>query len=707
MRDLKLKIVGTFFTFLTVTALYGQQPVITHVVQRGETFASIAAYYNITEHDLRIANPNAKTCFTGMKLTIKKSATNAISQQKNQASKISSEQSNTSANNIEKTIKNEDNGFQWYELCDGILRGAEDKSGHTLIPLSRGYTGLFYRKENGMFHVLIDNNWGVCDVTGKEIISPKRGYSNVVFLKGEGLLGFYSVEKNEAEGICDINGKEIISPNRGYSSITYLNDGDHDGYYSVEKNKSKGICDINGKEIISPNRGYSDILFLKDEGKDGYYSVKKNKSEGVCDINGKEIISPNRGYSNITFIKEKGHVGYYSVEKNGLEGVCEINGKEIVACKYNDIIYGDDSFEYQNSAGEFIALNIKLDKQGNAFIDNGNPSSTPSAKELFDLAYNTPDSETQLKFDRYQKVLQADPNNKYGYKVLAYNNIGCIYDNLGDKKNAKAYFEAALKLNPNDETTKKNLKNTKRDIRNERWNTIANVLGAISEGLAKIESNQTDQITNYPSGSITDQTSLAYQSMDIGSIDTSGNDYDDKNDPKTKRENDKKNRERKAETDKKIKQSRYASISERPLSRSYENYVDLINKIKSQTTYRGFSFDEKKREVKNCQDHMIEIRERFERNSGKKLPGANEQLERWNPSRSDLMERCSACYGDGKCNNCYRKGNGRCSSCGGTGNISRTKERLSCPNCRFPGNGDCKTCDGSGKCQHCNGKGEF
>ena len=63
-------------TMLTIDA-QGQQAVTTHVVQRGETFASIAAKYNITESDLRSANPNANTCFAGMKLSIKKNDTAA------------------------------------------------------------------------------------------------------------------------------------------------------------------------------------------------------------------------------------------------------------------------------------------------------------------------------------------------------------------------------------------------------------------------------------------------------------------------------------------------------------------------------------------------------------------------------------------------------------------------------------------------------
>lgn len=53
------------------TPLFGQSTQI-HVVKRGETFASIAAKYGISESQLLSDNPNAKSCFGGMKLTIVK-----------------------------------------------------------------------------------------------------------------------------------------------------------------------------------------------------------------------------------------------------------------------------------------------------------------------------------------------------------------------------------------------------------------------------------------------------------------------------------------------------------------------------------------------------------------------------------------------------------------------------------------------------------
>lgn len=223
------------------------------------------------------------------------------------------------------------------------------------------------------------------------------------------------------------------------------------------------------------------------------------------------------------------------------------------------------------------------------------------------------------------------------------------------------------------------------------WRTLGNSLLELATTLSTIG---------------TDKSSDSHAAMDAGYDDMMDDDGGNKIDPKAKKERDLKNKERMEETEMKRKQGDYAARNQ-GASRNYSHYVTMINNIKTQTSMRGESFESKKREVRNCQEQMKQIRERYENGAGKKMPGANEQLERWNPSRNDLMEKCSACGGDGKCGDCYRRGNGKCSTCGGTGNCSRSNKYVGCPNCLIPGKGDCKTCDGSGKCTKCHGMKEF
>ena len=65
-----LAIVAVLLFTTTVSAQTSQ----THIVKRGETFASIASKYGITESELRTANPNAENCYAGTKLNIIKKA---------------------------------------------------------------------------------------------------------------------------------------------------------------------------------------------------------------------------------------------------------------------------------------------------------------------------------------------------------------------------------------------------------------------------------------------------------------------------------------------------------------------------------------------------------------------------------------------------------------------------------------------------------
>ena len=58
------------FTLLFATVSFAQTGSIQHRVKRGETFASIAAKYSVSESELKAANPKIKTCYAGAKLVI-------------------------------------------------------------------------------------------------------------------------------------------------------------------------------------------------------------------------------------------------------------------------------------------------------------------------------------------------------------------------------------------------------------------------------------------------------------------------------------------------------------------------------------------------------------------------------------------------------------------------------------------------------------
>lgn len=210
-----------------------------------------------------------------------------------------------SAQNIQK--KTESDGFVWYKTYIDHGYEIKDVNGQIIIPHTRGYNPVDYRKK--MFEV-------------------GRGY--------------------DKKGLCDLSGKELISPDRGYYSLMI-----YDNYIQVTKideNKKfrKGVCDLSGKEIISPDRGYDDVSMYGTE-----WYVTRNNKMGVCDLSGKEIISPDRNYDLVTVRR-----GWVSVKRNGKEGVCDLTGKEIIHPMYNSIIKKDGALLYKDANGEWQPIPV-------------------------------------------------------------------------------------------------------------------------------------------------------------------------------------------------------------------------------------------------------------------------------------------------------------------------------------------------------------
>lgn len=124
---------------------------------------------------------------------------------------------------IVRSKQTDSNGFVWYQTRyegDYSVYGAEDADGRTLIPLSKGYSSVFYY--NGSFGVEKNKAFGAYDKYGSEVISTDRGYDRIVRHDN-----YYSVFKNGKEGACDLSGKEVVSP--AYNSLIYL-----DGVYKYQ-----------------------------------------------------------------------------------------------------------------------------------------------------------------------------------------------------------------------------------------------------------------------------------------------------------------------------------------------------------------------------------------------------------------------------------------------------------------------------------------
>ncbi len=275
-----------------------------------------------------------------------------------------------------------------------IVCGIYRKDGSPIIPESRDYKFIYkhYDKDYGYYydvHYELNEGVGHCDEDGREIISPKRGYTRIFPKKKHG-IEYFCVEKEGKEGICNKYGDEIIAPQ--YRSIIYIDQFEYkdsngkwietgvhitdmafsspqnsnssksaqtgdalaettktvtkgsnvksnnfaqakikqveeDGFvwYKIEKDNLKGALDTKGKVIVPAN--YTYLVYEKNS-----FIVQDNEEHyGVYGRTGNIIIPTSRGYTWIYSSGDKVYGDYYWVNKNGYGGICDIDGNEILS----------------------------------------------------------------------------------------------------------------------------------------------------------------------------------------------------------------------------------------------------------------------------------------------------------------------------------------------------------------------------------------
>lgn len=127
----------------------------------------------------------------------------------------------TNVNAQRRSLKTEDDGFQYYKTMQGSYEGAESVDGKTLIPLSRQYTLLFYLSKpghKGYFKVKKGDKYGACDIYGREIIAPQ--YEKLYYLS-DGFSWEDSEGNDHYLGITlDANGRASSYGHTGSTSST-------------------------------------------------------------------------------------------------------------------------------------------------------------------------------------------------------------------------------------------------------------------------------------------------------------------------------------------------------------------------------------------------------------------------------------------------------------------------------------------------------
>lgn len=139
-------------------------------------------------------------------------------------------------------------------LCSVKKNGCWGLYNYTLskevVPVSLGCTSIhLWSLKNNKVEVEKGKTQGVVDIISEKVIIPfSRGYTNISMSVNS---DYYMVKKDGFVGVCDLNGNELISPSRGYTEIVKQG---HNGvsYFGITRDNKSGACDMNGKEIVEP-----------------------------------------------------------------------------------------------------------------------------------------------------------------------------------------------------------------------------------------------------------------------------------------------------------------------------------------------------------------------------------------------------------------------------------------------------------------------
>lgn len=146
---------------------------------------------------------------------------------------------------IEKeTQKIGKDGFVWYKVTKKGVCAVKDKNNRIIIPYSREYSNISY--SGGFFTVYRYNKIGICDMSGKEIISPKYDSDSRFFDKQGDFYcaDAYGVSKPIA--LYDSSGRVIIDESWKYT-IFAVKDDVIWGYNS----KEGATHDLNGNYLAT------------------------------------------------------------------------------------------------------------------------------------------------------------------------------------------------------------------------------------------------------------------------------------------------------------------------------------------------------------------------------------------------------------------------------------------------------------------------
>lgn len=259
-----------------------------------------------------------------------------------------------------------------------------------------------------------------------------------------------TVIKKTKQGYAFFKGKKQVSKN--YQKIDEYKD-----FCIVKRNKKIGLSDPLGSEIVECK--YDDInVWNANEN----ILVAENRGKYVL-INASGEMLTEKPWDILFFPENEVAVGV----RNGLYWLLDGKGKIISSCGYNNI---DNYSNSDKIMGYRMGRSTEISRQGKEV--------SPIAEQIFNEAYNMQTgSNAQAKYDRYMLCISCDPDNKLGYRSLSLNNIGAMFEDLGDTNKAIEFYEQAKSLG--NDTARKNIKRI-------RLNNTLNTLQKIGETLTQV-----------------------------------------------------------------------------------------------------------------------------------------------------------------------------------------------------------------------------
>lgn len=266
----------------------------------------------------------------------------------------------TKAAPIVKDLKIESDGFKWYVVRQGDKHGAEDYYNNTLIPLSRNYTSIYYRAEEGhkgYFKVGKGDKSGACDLTGKEVASPI--YESLIYVSD----GF---EYKNISGDWVALGWQLDTDGKAFQETRKTITDNGSKYVIIGRKGQYGLIDSNGKEIIPVG------MDAIEQAGTGYLRYRKNNAYGIINFQGKTIIPSSRGYMYIS--DYNGNRKRFSYTMEGFEGECNKLGQQLTKKKSTSVSYSELlTFDLKGNVKKYTFENKtrEFDRNGKA-LTSGN-----------------------------------------------------------------------------------------------------------------------------------------------------------------------------------------------------------------------------------------------------------------------------------------------------------------------------------------------